>query len=109
MNMEEQADSLNNNATVGNDQLASAENPSDNFEGNGQHGYLNTGGVHPRNCEEGATNQRRMSQYDIGDRIRQEIIGETVAKTMQQLMNEGRLVMEKESQPVRQRFEKGMQ
>ena len=47
--------------------------------------------------------------FEIDDRIRQEIIGETVAKTMHQLMSEGWLVLEKETQPApREKFNKGL-
>ena len=39
----------------------------------------------------------RRQQPEIDDKIRQEIIGETIAKTMRHLMEEGRLIMEKET------------
>ena len=44
---------------------------------------------------------------DVDERVKQQIIGETVAKTMRQLMSEGRLVMEKETTPAPHRFNKG--
>ena len=37
---------------------------------------------------------RKATVSEIDDRARQEIIGETIAKTMRQLMNEGRLIMD---------------
>ena len=49
---------------------------------------------------------------DIDDRICQEIIGETVTKTMKQLMMEGRLIMDDEvmsNRPCQNKFNKGTQ
>ena len=52
-------------------------------------------------------NERYQAKNDIDDRIRQEIIGEMVAKTMKQLMMDGRLVMENETaQKQQHRFDK---
>ena len=51
---------------------------------------------------------KRKSRVDeIDDNIKQQIIGETVAKTMQHLMSQGRLVMEDETRRPQQKFNKG--
>ena len=44
----------------------------------------------------------------MDDRVKQQLIGETVAKTMKQLMEEGRLLMDKEtSTHKKEKFNKG--
>ena len=49
----------------------------------------------------------QATQQLMNDRERQELIGETIAKTMKQLMQEGRLVMDKETIQEKEKFNKG--
>ena len=52
------------------------------------------------------TRHLAMSLDEVEDSVKQQLIGETIAKMMKQLMEDGRLVMDKETTKERHKFNK---
>ena len=106
--------SKNNNASVDNARVSKVNNPvqlnvhkgRNNAQDFYETDWVKESGPEPEEVH------HTTAYHDIEDRICQEIIGETVAKTMKQLMMEGRLIMDGEvmsNRPVQSKFNKGTQ